>query len=159
MTESTTTGAAPEFDSAAAAEMIADGAWDNKAMHLRVLDVQRIVSYADYLVICHGTSERHGNAIAESIMREMRPTKYRPIGIEGKSGGDWTLLDFGDVVVHIFSSAEARREYNLDSMYSDAPRYPVATPPELEDDDAMRAPQRASQFVPSVDDFDDLDDL
>lgn len=148
------------FDTAVAAEQIAEAAWSLKALHLRVLDVQKIVSYADYLIVCHATSDRHASAIGDAIAREMRPTKYRPIGIEGKGGGDWMLMDFGDVVVHVFSTVDARRAYNLDSIYVDAPRLELDAPADLEDTEAMSAPRnRRAPTVELLEDPDFFDDL
>ncbi len=158
MTTAAATASVDAFDPLVATETIAEAAWALKARHLRALDVGRIVSYADHIILCHGTSERHAQAIADAITREMRPTKYRPIGIEGHRGGDCVLIDFGDIVVHVFASVEARREFNLDSMYSDAPRIALDAPEDLEDEEAMRAPRRARSAAPSVDDIALFDD-
>lgn len=134
-----------EFDTHALALAIVEAAWDRKARSVRVLDVQGLVSYTDYLVLCHGTSEPHARAIADAVIDDLRTVKVRPIGIEGKRGADWLLVDFADAVLHVFTSREARDEYNFESMYSDA------KPVELEDapEDLEDGPGGVSYHDPS----------
>ena len=133
------------FDTHALALAIVEAAWERKARSARILDVRGIVSYTDYLVLCHGTSEPHARAIANAVIDDLRPVKVRPIGVEGKRGGDWLLIDFADAVLHFFTSREARDDYNFESMYSDAPRV------ELEDapDDLEDGPGGVSYHDPS----------
>lgn len=111
--------------------VIAEAALDKKGLGLKVLDMRGLVAYTDYLIICSGTSDRHCLAIADSIERSLRPDKIRPLGVEGKPKGRWVLLDYGDVVVHIFVDSE-RDVYGLDSLWVDAPKMAVEVPPELE---------------------------
>lgn len=134
-----------EFDTHALALAIVEAAWDRKARSVRVLDVQGLVSYTDYLVLCHGTSEPHARAIADAVVDDLRTVKVRPIGFEGKRGADWLLVDFADAVLHVFTSREARDEYNFESMYSDA------KPVELEDapEDLEDGPGGVSYHDPS----------
>lgn len=150
---------ADTFDTHALAEAIAEAAWERKARNLRIFDVRGIVSYADYLVICHGTSERHAEAIADTIVDDLRPLKIRPLGIEGKGRGGWVLVDFADAVLHVFANAEARVDVNLEGMYSDAPLVKLDPPEDLEDDlEVVRATPRKTERV-GGDLFDDfLDD-
>jgi len=113
------------------AEVIADAAWEVKALGLKVLDVRGLVSYADFLVLCSGTSDRHVAAIAAGIEKSLRPEKIRPLGVEGKERGRWVLMDYGDVVVHIFHDPE-RDVYGLDSLWVDAPELPLEAPEGLD---------------------------
>ena len=123
-----------EFDTHALALAIVEAAWERKARSARILDVRGLVSYTDYIVLCHGTSEPHARAIANAVVDDLRTVKVRPIGLEGKRGGDWILVDFADAVLHVFTSREARDDYNFESMYSDATVVDLDDAPEdLED--------------------------
>lgn len=120
-----------EFDTRALATAIAEAAWDLKARNVRVLDVRKLVSYADYLIVCHGTSERHAASIANHVIDDLRPLKIRPGSIEGIRTGEWILVDFLDVVLHVFHEP-FRVEYAIESIYRDAPRLELKPPQELE---------------------------
>ncbi len=121
-----------EFDTEALALAIVEAAWEKKARGVRVLDVRGIVSYTDFLIVCHGTSERHVQTIADSVIADLRPVKVRPLGVEGRDVGDWILVDFADAVLHVFNEP-TRADFGLESIYSDAPRMPLDPPPGLED--------------------------
>ena len=110
---------------------IAEAAWDVKALGLKVRDVRGLVSYAGFLVVCSGRSDRHVAAIASGIEKSLRSEKIRPLEVEGKEHGRWILMDYGDVVVHIFHDAE-RDVYGLDSLWNDAPELELEAPPGLE---------------------------
>ena len=103
------------------ARAIAEAAVERKACDIKCLDVRGIVSYADFIVVMHGTSARHARAIADFIVADLRPLKIRPHGVEGLDYGEWILIDFVDVVVHVFNDT-MRDEYAIESIYSDAPR-------------------------------------
>ena len=124
-----------EFDTEALAMAIVEAAWEMKARNVRVLDVRGIVSYTDFIVICHGTSLRHAESIAQFVVADLRPVKVRPLGKEGGDAGGWILVDFGDAVLHVFDEP-VRADYGLESIYSDAPRYPLEPPADLEDPEA-----------------------
>src|SRR5688572_19820079 len=98
-------------------------AQDKKGFNLSILDVEGKCSYADAIVIASATSERQAQAIADAIEGAMRDAGGgRPI-FSGGSGG-WALLDFGDVVVHVFLE-DARAYYEMDQLWSEAKRVPV----------------------------------
>ena len=78
----------------------------------------------DFLVIGSGGSDRQLEAIAESVEKELTTNGHRVIGSEGQRGGRWVLLDFGDVVVHVFHGDE-RAHYDLEGLWADAPRIEV----------------------------------
>lgn len=102
---------------------IADSADSLKALAIRIIDVRGIVSYADYIVVCHGTSGTHARSIAETIRNDMRDAGADLRHIEGSQSSEWVLLDFFDVVVHVFIE-NARYEYAIESLFADAPRVP-----------------------------------
>jgi ribosome-associated protein len=104
---------------------------DKKAMHVEIVDVTGKVDYADYLVLMTGHSDRHVAAIAESVDVELGKQGMDAISIEGLPSGQWVLIDFVDVVVHVFQE-ETRSLYDLDGLWLDARRIPVpGTAPEL----------------------------
>lgn len=129
-----------EFDTEALAHAIVEAAWEAKGLNLRILDVRGIVSYTDFLVVAHGTSERHAQSVAERVIAELRPVKVRPIGTEGlgrgarSEDGTWILVDFADAVLHVFGDMETRRDFDIESIYSDAPRLELEAPEDLEVD-------------------------
>ena len=92
-----------------------------KAERIEVLDVHAKTSVADYFVVCSGVSERQLRAIAEGIEEQVQKECHVDAHhIEGLSGGGWILVDYRDVVVHIFSPSQ-RAYYNLEALWSKAP--------------------------------------
>jgi ribosome-associated protein len=100
-------------DAVAAAE-------DRKAGDLKVLHLAQVSGFTDYFVICSGTSDRQVQAIADGIQERLRSEKVRPLHVEGYNRGQWVLLDYGDLVVHVFQE-EPRRFYSLERLWGDAP--------------------------------------
>ncbi|MBV5306346.1 MAG: ribosome silencing factor [Desulfobulbaceae bacterium] len=101
------------------AKICAHAAIDAKAEELVILDVKGISSFTDYFVIMNGRSTRHVQGLAESIEKEMRAKRANTSNAEGLEEGMWVLLDFDDVVVHIFYH-EQRKFYDLESLWHDA---------------------------------------
>ncbi len=95
-----------------------------------VLDLRKFVSFADYFVICTARSDRQAQAIAEHIRKEMKTLDAYPRSVEGMSEGRWVLMDYDDVIVHVFQRA-TREFYDLEGLWSDAPELPL--PPDLEE--------------------------
>lgn len=95
-----------------------------KAEDAVVLEIGEVSSMADYFVLVSGTSSRQTQAIANGVQDALRAEGLRPLGVEGLQQGDWILLDYGDLVVHVFS-AEKRRFYDLERLWKTAPRLPV----------------------------------
>ncbi|MGC8718836.1 MAG: ribosome silencing factor [Thermodesulforhabdaceae bacterium] len=91
-----------------------------KAQKLSVLSIGELCNFADYFVICSGQSTRQVQGIVDHIEEEMRKAGYRPLGIEGWKDGRWVLMDYGDVIVHVFHDP-VREIYDLESLWSDAP--------------------------------------
>lgn len=90
-----------------------------KGKDIRVLHTEDQTSLADYFVICNGTSNTQVKALAEAVEFEMTKAGEEPHHIEGHRGGEWTLLDYSAVVVHVFTE-EAREFYSLERLWSDA---------------------------------------
>ncbi len=94
---------------------------DFKALDLVVLDVTGLSSFADFFVICSGKSSRQVQGIADNIQESLRKEGVRPLGIEGHREGQWVLMDYGDVIVHVFYEP-VRLLYDLESLWSEARR-------------------------------------
>jgi len=106
-----------KFDKVAA---IAGAAEDRKAVDIVALDVRKLTSFADAFVIATGTSDRHARSVADAVAEAMAERGEKPLGMEGYDEGRWVLIDFTDVIVHVFQ-ADVRREYDLERLWSDAP--------------------------------------
>jgi ribosome-associated protein len=103
---------------------VARAALDKGARSIQIIDLRGRVDYADLLVLCSGTSSRHVASIAEAVETSLRKTKIRPASVEGLSASQWVLLDFIDVVVHVFLD-DVRAYYDIEGLWMDAPRVPV----------------------------------
>lgn len=107
------------------AVFVANALADKKGEDITVLEVESMVSYASYFVVATGRSERQVGALADHASQSVKDTfGRRPLGTEGVGGGQWALVDYGDVIVHIFRD-EARLFYDLDGLWEDAPRVEV----------------------------------
>lgn len=95
-----------------------------KAGDMVILDLRGVCDVADAFVICSGRSNRQVSAITEHIERKLKTAGIRPLGVEGAKEGQWALLDYGDVVIHVFYEP-VRQFYNLEGLWSDADRIPV----------------------------------
>ena len=104
--------------------MIATAGIEKKASGLEVIDVAGRVDYADFLVLMSGRSDRHVTALASSIEEALRAKGKRALAVEGLPHANWVLMDFGDVVVHVFQD-DARSAYDIDALWMDARRVPV----------------------------------
>lgn len=103
---------------------VAQAALEKKAEDLVILDLRGLTSYTDFLIICSGRSDRQVQAIAEGIEVSLKQEGVRTLGSEGYTEGQWVLLDFGEVVVHVFYQ-HLRDFYDLEGLWSDAPRVEV----------------------------------
>lgn len=106
------------------AKVCAQIAIDTKAEDVVLLDVKGISSFTDYFVIMSGRSTRHVQGLAEAIESELRSKRVKASRAEGLQDGMWVLLDFDDVVVHIFYH-DQREFYDLEGLWHDAVRIPV----------------------------------
>ncbi len=105
----------------------AQAALDKKAADVTILDVRGQTSLADYFVIASGRSDTQARAIAEAVEEALRGQGRRPLAIEGLRHGQWVLLDYGDVVVHVFYGP-VREFYDLERLWSQASRLCVVEP-------------------------------
>jgi ribosome-associated protein len=104
--------------------LIATAGIEKKASGLEVIDVAGRVDYADFLVLMSGRSDRHVTALASAIEEALRKRNKRALAVEGLPHANWVLMDFGDVVVHVFQD-DARSAYDIDALWMDARRVPV----------------------------------
>ncbi len=102
-------------------------ALDKKALEPILLDVRDLCSFCNYQLVVSGRSDRQVDAIAEAISVGLKAEGMWAIGQEGARTGQWALLDYGDFVVHVFLHA-AREHYDLEGLWSDAPRVPIEVP-------------------------------
>jgi ribosome-associated protein len=102
-------------------------ALDHKAYDLVVLETGRVSSIADYFVICSGRSDTQVQAIAQAVEESLRARGERPISVEGAPHGQWVLMDYGDVVVHVFY-VPVRAFYDLERLWVRAPRVELPEP-------------------------------
>jgi ribosome-associated protein len=103
------------------AQICAGAALDTQAEELVILDVRGLATFADYFVIMNGKSTRHVQALAEAVEGAVRSKRVKASSAEGLNEGIWVLLDFDDVIVHIFYH-EQRKFYDLEGLWSQAKR-------------------------------------
>ena len=96
---------------------VVEAARSKKAFRVRLLDVGEIASFTDTFAFMSGGSDRQNRAIAEAIEDALKQTGEHPISREGEANGNWVLLDYGDLVVHVMDE-ETRRHYNLEGLWS-----------------------------------------
>lgn len=101
--------------------LLTRAALDKKAGDLAVLDVHAHTSIAEYFILCSGRSDRQVQSIAQGLQQEAASAGVRPFAVEGAQRGHWVLMDFSDVIVHIFYKP-MRQFYNLDGLWSQAPK-------------------------------------
>ena len=106
------------------ARRAARAALDKKAINLTVLDVQGVSSVTDYFLVCSGRSAPHVKTIADAIREELKEDGVRPLHAEGQPESGWVLLDYGDVLMHVFLE-DTRVYYALERLWGDAPSVPV----------------------------------
>jgi ribosome-associated protein len=94
---------------------------DHKGLEPVVLEVKGLCSFADYFIVCSGGSQRHVLALARHLEETLSKSGARPLGMEGLEEGQWVLLDYNDVVIHLFSQP-LREFYNLEGLWAEAPR-------------------------------------
>ncbi|MCW5979404.1 MAG: ribosome silencing factor [Bryobacteraceae bacterium] len=90
-----------------------------KASDIKVLDLREVTSFADYFVICTGANPRQIQAISDEVVLQLKQRNERVNSAEGYEGADWILLDYGDLIVHVFSE-KAREYYDLDRLWRHA---------------------------------------
>jgi len=111
------------------ADIAVEIALDKKAIEPVLLDVSEMCSYAEYILLVSGRSDRQVEAIAEAVSVQLKQVGRRPLGVEGMRSGQWALLDFGELVVHVFHHP-SRVHYDLEGLWIDAPRIELDVPEE-----------------------------
>ncbi len=96
---------------------VVEAARSKKAFRIRVFDVQGIASFTDTFAFMSGGSDRQNRAIADAIEQSLKLEGERPLSTEGNSTGNWILLDYGDLIVHIMDE-DTRHHYNLEGLWS-----------------------------------------
>ena len=103
------------YETAVAAAKAIDG---KKGLNIQVIEIGDVSVIADYMVIATGNSSTHVKALADEVEYQIDRRGLQPYGVEGRDNNTWLLLDYSNVIVHIFSR-EAREFYNLDKLYAD----------------------------------------
>ena len=98
---------------------------DKKALEIIVLNVREASSFTDYLVICSGNSDKQVQAIAGSVEVELKKAGVLPLGVEGFGDGRWVLMDYNDIIVHIFHEP-VRLFYDIEGIWTGVPRIEVS---------------------------------
>ncbi|HEU4340356.1 MAG TPA: ribosome silencing factor [Candidatus Binatia bacterium] len=107
--------------------LLARAALEKKAGDLVVMEVRELTSIADYFIICSGRSDRQVQSIAHGIEESLRQAGQSPLSVEGTTRGHWVLMDFTDVIVHVFYEP-VREFYDLDGLWGHAPRVMLPEP-------------------------------
>ena len=93
---------------------------DMKGQNLVIMDIQKMSSIADYMLVVTGTSNRHVRSIADEVEKRCKNKGIRILGMEGQDSAEWVLLDLGDVIVHVMQAA-TRKLYDLESLWKLSP--------------------------------------
>jgi ribosome-associated protein len=101
-------------------ELVVNSAADKKAFDLLVLDLRNRSDLTDFFMICSGNSKVHVQSIVDAILDNCYVSHNKPLTIEGYSGGDWVVVDLGDLIVHVFHK-DARFHYDLERLWGDVP--------------------------------------
>ena len=104
-------------DSLTLCKLIEKSLSKNKAEEITIIDLKKKTSIADFMIICTGTSNRHLVALSNYLNEELKKLRLNMLNIEGQKGGDWIVVDAGDIIVHLFRS-EVREYYNLEKMWA-----------------------------------------
>ena len=107
-----------------AALLAAEASDSKKGLDILVLDLRALTTIADYFVLCSGSSTTQVGAIADEVEQRMAGAGRHPSHVEGQAESTWMLLDYGDVVVHVFEE-QTRAYYALERLWGDAPRIPL----------------------------------
>lgn len=122
------------------AEQIANLIFNKKGYDVKIIDLREITSFADYFVICSADSDTQVKAIADEIDEKLREKGIKYWHKEGTAALSWVLLDYVDVVVHIFKK-ESREFYNIEKLWGDAPIFDVQDPIEAKKEKAKSKPK------------------
>ncbi len=144
--------------------MALECALERKALGPVILHVTKLAGYTDWVIILSASSQRHAQGITDAIIRGLRGAGRRPLGTDGLTDHLWALLDYDEFIVHVFFHP-VREYYDLESMWSDAPRVELELPAEVMDTSVLSGAYRPEpgpestddQFAGYDDEFDDDD--
>ena len=105
--------------------LVVDALDDIKAQDVTTLDVRKMTTVTDYMIVASGTSNRHVQALVENVAEKAKEAGHKPIGVEGEEGGEWVLLDLQDALVHVMLP-KVREFYNLEKLWSLGPSADLA---------------------------------
>lgn len=97
---------------------IAQAIFDKKGFNILAIDARDVSTMADFFIIAEGTVDRHLQAICSFVCEKLKITKRLPLRIEGEKEGDWIVIDFGDLVIHLFTP-DLREKYNIESIWKE----------------------------------------
>lgn len=121
-----------------------EAACARKATEVVALDLRGLISFADAFIIMSAASTRQAKAIAEHIRRKMKEIKVNPTSVVGRTEGQWVLMDYGDVLIHIFHEP-VRSFYDLEGLWADAPLFAEAMIREIEKN-VVEVPEIEEEF-------------
>jgi ribosome-associated protein len=98
----------------------------HKGLEPVLIEVTKFCSFADFFILCSGGSHRHVTALAKHVEEALSQAGVKPLGIEGLEGGQWVLMDYNTLVIHIFIQ-EQREFYNLEDLWSEVPKIQIET--------------------------------
>jgi len=98
-------------------ELVIENLEEFKALDIVALAIHNLTDIADYMVICSGTSSRHVHSVANKLIEKIKEHEIKPFGVEEAPNGEWTLVDFGDVIVHIMLPG-TREFYKLEKLWA-----------------------------------------
>jgi ribosome-associated protein len=101
-------------------DLVVNALKEVKARDIVKLDVRKLTTVTDYMIVASGTSNRHVKALADAVAEKSREAGHRPLGIEGANGSEWVLLDLQDTLVHVMLP-RVREFYNLEKLWSLGP--------------------------------------
>ena len=112
--------------------MAADAIFSKKGTHITLLDIEELFVFSDVFVIATGTSRTHVQSLADHVEEKLRENVgVKPLRSEGRNEAEWVLLDYGDIVVHLFQ-APSREFYGLERLWADAERIKWSEPAVVE---------------------------
>jgi ribosome silencing factor RsfS/YbeB/iojap len=101
--------------------VICEAVIDRKSVAVKILNLEGRLSYCDYFILCNGKAARQVRAIAENVLLSIKKEHtIFPLGVEGRGTDQWVIVDYGDVILHVFQP-EMRSYYDLDGLWADAP--------------------------------------
>jgi ribosome-associated protein len=102
------------------ADLVVDALDEIKGLDIIKLDVSKMTTVTDWMIVASGASSRHVQALIDNVAEKAKAAGHRPIGVEGESGGEWVLLDLQDALVHVMQP-KVREFYNLEKLWSIKP--------------------------------------